>query len=188
LVVALFQRGEFTALAARETARALAWQGGAIWTVAVVRQTVPVFYALGDARTPVLVSAIDLCVFVALAVGLKDSPLGHVGISVAVAGSSAVQMLLLLGALRRRLGPLGAREILLSAGRSLVGSLVAGGAALAAERSIVSWSGPSSTHRAAPGLVAAVVFAAVFLLVAWRVRSPEFDGMVRGLRRRWSRA
>ncbi len=52
--------GEFDAVAARETARALVWQGGAIWTVAAVRQTVPALYALGDTRTPVVVSAIDL--------------------------------------------------------------------------------------------------------------------------------
>src|SRR5439155_23994480 len=56
LVATLFQRGEFDHLAVRETARALVWQGGAIWTVAAVRQLVPVFYALGDTRTPVIVS------------------------------------------------------------------------------------------------------------------------------------
>ena len=52
IVVALFQRGAFDAQAAHETARALFWQGGAIWTVAAVRQTIPGFYALGDTRTP----------------------------------------------------------------------------------------------------------------------------------------
>jgi putative peptidoglycan lipid II flippase len=78
IVVTLFQRGAFDAAAARETARALAWQGGAIWTVAVVRQTVPAYYALGDTRTPVIVSAIDLCAFIALAVFLRG-PMGHVG-------------------------------------------------------------------------------------------------------------
>ena len=60
IVVALFQRGEFDAAAAHETARALLWQGGASWTVAAVRQTVPALYALGDTRTPVIVSALDL--------------------------------------------------------------------------------------------------------------------------------
>jgi len=48
IVVTVFQRGAFDATAAHETARALFWQGGAIWTVAAVRQTVPALYALGD--------------------------------------------------------------------------------------------------------------------------------------------
>ena len=104
IVVALFQRGAFDAVAAHETARALFWQGGAIWTVAAVRQIVPAFYALGDTRTPVVVSAIDL-VRVHRARGAAcKGPMGHVGISVAVAGSSAVQMALLLVALRWRMG------------------------------------------------------------------------------------
>lgn len=188
LVVALFQRGEFTALAAEQTARALAWQGGAIWTVAAVRQTVPVFYALGDTRTPVIVSAIDLCAFIALAVGLKDSSLGHVGISIAVAGSSAVQMLLLLFALQRKLGSLGARAILGSMGRTLVASLAAGVAALAAARALGSFLSTRAALRAVPGLVAALVFAAGFVVAAWGARSPELEGLMLGLKRRLSRA
>jgi putative peptidoglycan lipid II flippase len=187
LVVALFQRGQFTAAAAAETARALAWQGGAIWTVAAVRQTVPVFYALGDTRTPVIVSAVDLCAFIALAVTLKDS-LGHVGISIAVAGSSAVQMLLLVVALRRKLGGLGMGAILGSTGRTLVASVVAGVPALASARGVEALTAGSAPLRALPGLVAAVVFAALFFFAAWRVRSPELQGLVRGLRRRLSRA
>ena len=65
IVVALFQRGQFGPLASDETARALLWQGAAIWTVSVVRQTVPVFYALGDSKTPVWISALDLLAFIA---------------------------------------------------------------------------------------------------------------------------
>ena len=102
IVRAIFERGAFDAVASHETARALVWQGGAIWTVSIVRQLVPVYYALGDTRTPVVVSAIDLCAFIGLAVGLRG-PMGHVGISAAVAGSSAVQMLLLVVLVRKKL-------------------------------------------------------------------------------------
>src|SRR5262249_10290974 len=78
----------------------------------------------GDAETPVVVSAIDLCAFIALAMGLRG-PLGHVGISVAVAGSSAVQMALLFAGLRRRLGTVCAREIGASALRTAAASAIA---------------------------------------------------------------
>ena len=88
--------------ATRRRARS-SWQGGAMWTVAAVRQTVPAFYALGDTRTPVLVSALDLRRSSCSRVMLRG-PMGHAGISVAVAGSSAVQMVLLLVGLRRRMG------------------------------------------------------------------------------------
>jgi putative peptidoglycan lipid II flippase len=185
LVALLFQRGQFDALASSETARALAWQGGAIWTVAAVRQTVPVFYALGDTRTPVIVSAIDLSAFIVLALTLKG-PLGHVGISVAVAGSSAVQMALLLVALRRKLGGVGMSSILGSAARTVFAAVVAGASAWAAARLFASSA--TTSGRILPGLAAAIVFAAVFLLAAWGARSPELDGLVGGLRRRLARA
>jgi putative peptidoglycan lipid II flippase len=184
LVVLLFERGQFSALASAETARALAWQGGAIWTVAAVRQTVPVFYALGDTRTPVVVSALDLCAFIALAVWLKG-PLGHVGISVAVAGSSGVQMLLLLAGLRRKLGRVGLSGIISSSLRTLLASLVAGAAAWGA----ASWMAASVGERSAwPGLAAAVVFATAFVLAAWGARSSELRGLLAGVRRRLARS
>jgi putative peptidoglycan lipid II flippase len=46
LVVLLFQRGEFDAESARETARALMAQGAGIWLVASVRQLTSTYYAL----------------------------------------------------------------------------------------------------------------------------------------------
>jgi putative peptidoglycan lipid II flippase len=186
LVVMLFQRGKFDALAASETARALVWQGGAIWTVAAVRQTVPVFYALGDTRTPVVVSALDLLAFIALAVVLKG-PLGHVGISIAVAGSSFVQMALLLIALRRKLGYVAAGDIARSGGRTLVASLVAGAGAWGAAHLLVSWESGGAFARAVPGVVAFVVFSGLFVLAAWGVRSPELESLVQSVRRRLAR-
>ncbi len=183
LVVMLFQRGKFDAVAAAETARALAWQGGAIWTVAAVRQTVPVFYALGNTRTPVLVSGLDLIAFIVLAVLLKG-PLGHVGISVAVAGSSFVQMSLLLLALRARLGFIGAGTIAASAGRTLLASAVAGAGGWGAARLLSPLAHGGALERLVPGLGAFVVFSALFVLAAWGARSPELDSLARAVRRR----
>jgi len=189
VVVAIFQRGEFDAAAAHETARALFWQGGAIWTVAAVRQTVPAFYALGDTRTPVVVSALDLLAFIGLAVGLRG-PLGHVGISVAVAGSSAVQMVLLLVGLRRRLGGIEGATLARSAGRTVAASVVASAAGWGA--AVASGTTPSGlvsngVARALPGLAGLVAFGVVFALAAWGLRSPELDEIARAVSRRVGR-
>jgi len=194
IVVALFQRGAFDAQAAHETARALAWQGGAIWTVAAVRQTVPAFYATGDTRTPVVVSALDLGVFIALATALRG-PMGHVGISVAVAGSSAAQMLLLLAALRWRLGTIGGGAILRSTGRTLAATVAASAGGLVAARhftALTRWGlGPSPAARALahalPGAAGMAAFTAVFVATAWALRSPELGEIVSAVRRRLRR-
>jgi len=186
IVVTVFQRGAFDAVAAHETARALFWQGGAIWTVAAVRQTVPALYALGDTRTPALISAIDLGAFIALALGLRG-PMGHAGISIAVAGSSAVQMALLLAALKVRLGAVRLLAVAGSAARTLAVSGVAGAAGWT-----IAWAarvlGPAGVvGRALPGLLGMAMFAILFLGAMSIVRAPELVEIRGALGRRLAR-
>jgi len=183
LVVLLFQRGAFDATAAHETARALAWQGGAIFTIAAVRQLVPTLYALGDTRTPVVVSALDSVAFVAMAVGLRG-PFGHVGVSMAIGGSTAVQMLLLFVALRRRLGTLRAREIGEASLRVLAASVVAATAARTAALAMrdLPTSSPS-LGRALPGLVGSGVFVVLYVVAARALRCAELAEVAAPFRR-----
>lgn len=183
LVAMLFQRGQFGAVAAHETALALAWQGGAIWTVAVVRQTVPAFHSMGDTRTPVIVSAIDLCAFIGLALWLRG-PMGHVGISVAVAGSSAVQMALLVVALKRRLPDLRSDDMLSSASKTLAASLAGGAAGWFLARLARAGLGDGAVGRAAAGIAAGGAFLVAFAVVAKLVGSKELGGLVRDVRKK----
>lgn len=176
----LFQRGHFTAEDAHETAKALMVQGAGVFTVAGVRQTVPVFYALGDTRTPVVVSALDLLAFIALAVGLKGS-LGHVGISAAVAGSSLVQMALLLYALKKKMGDLRAREIVRSCGRTALASAVAGVGAWGLATYL------TGLPTLVPGIAGGVAFVGLFCIAAWGLRSEELDALAAGALRRLRR-
>lgn len=185
IVVLLFQRGEFDAVAAHETARALAWQGGAIFTIAAVRQIAPTLYALGDTRTPVVVSALDSIAFIGMALGLIG-PFGHVGVSMAIGGSTAVQMILLFYALRRRLGTIQAREIGGASARMLAASLLAamGGRATALLASDLS---SSALGRALPGLAGGAVFVAVYILGARALCSRELGDLTAPIYRRLGR-
>jgi peptidoglycan biosynthesis protein MviN/MurJ (putative lipid II flippase) len=105
--------------------------------------------------------------------------MGHAGISAAVAGSSFVQMALLVLFLRRRLGTLLGLEIFGSAIRVIAASALG------------ALGGFYTAHAVArpfwlPGLLAGVSFASVFLAVCWVLRSPELLDVMRGLRRRLS--
>ncbi len=184
VVVLLFERGHFDAFASQQTARALAWQGGAIFTVSAVRQLVPAFHALGDTRTPVVVSALDLIAFVGLALTLRG-PYGHVGVSMAVAGSSAVQMVLLFVGLHWRLGTIRARELGASAAKIAGASVVAGVAAWGAARIVTGVDG--AIGRALPGLAGVIVFGVIYLGVVWGLGSREVDELAAPIRRRLAR-
>jgi putative peptidoglycan lipid II flippase len=185
IVVLLFQRGQFDAFAAHQTARALAWQGGAIFTVAAVRQLVPAFHSLGDTRTPVIVSALDLVAFVVLALWLRG-PFGHVGVSMAVAGSSAVQMVLLFVGLKMRLGTVRSRELGSSTARIAAASVVAAAAGWGAAR-ILSGLYEGPVARALPGLAGVLVFGTLYFAVAWGLGSREVAELAGPVRRRLAR-
>jgi putative peptidoglycan lipid II flippase len=170
VITMLFKRGAFDDVAVRETARALEWQGGAIFLVAAARLLVPALYALGDTRTPVLVSALDSIAFVGLAIGLRG-PFGHVGVSMAVLGSTAVQVALLFAAVRMRLGTMCAREIGIACLRVLAAAAPAAAIARA------------STSLVPPAL-SCMIFVGLFFCGARVLRCPELDDLYAPLRKR----
>jgi putative peptidoglycan lipid II flippase len=159
IVVLLFRRGAFDAEAARETARALAWQGSAVFLIAAARHLVTTLYALGDTRSPVLVSVADSVVFVGVSLGLRG-PCGHVAVSIAVAASTLVQVILLAAALRHRLGS--ASIQLGSIGVAFAKVAVAASAAAVLARATSAALGSSAVSS----IAALAVFAVVYLVTA----------------------
>lgn len=183
VVALLFQRGEFDALAAHQTARALMAQGLGIWMVAVVRQLVSVYFALGDTRTPVAVSLVDFAAFVALALALRG-PFGHVGIGLAVTGSSAVQASLLYLGLGRHLRSRRSAEIGRSAARTLGAAIAGVAAGRGAAHVAAALTAGSRIASGAPGLAGASAFVVVFLGAAYFLGSDELRTILDVVRRR----
>jgi putative peptidoglycan lipid II flippase len=183
LVVMIFQRGEFDAVASSETARALVAQGLGIWTVAAVRQLVAVYYAVGDTRSPVVVAATDLLVFIAVALLLRG-PLGHVGISIAVSAASTAQMILLFIGLRRHLVSLRLGELTRSFLKTSTAAGLAALAGIAALYPLRFALHGGAIARLAPGLVGTAVFAVVFLISARVLKSEELETLLDVFRRR----
>jgi putative peptidoglycan lipid II flippase len=186
LVVMIFQRGEFDAVASRETAHALIAQGLGIWTVAAVRQLVAVYYAVGDTRSPVVVAATDLLVFIVVALTLRG-PYGHVGISIAVTAASTVQMILLFVGLRRHLVSLRLAELTRSALKTAAAAALAAIAAVAVLYPLRPTLQGGSIARLVPGLLGIGVFAVIFLVSARLFRSDELETLLDVVRRRRAR-
>lgn len=183
LVVAIFQRGAFVAADATETSRALLAQALGIWLVAAVRQLVGVYYAIGDTRSPVVVSALDLLVFIALALTLRG-PWGHVGVSAAITGASAVQVVLLWVLLRRHLPRLGLGEVLPSALRVVIASGMGLALALPLAWMLRPWLAGNGVHRLVPGLAATAAFGCGFLVGARILGCPELSTLAGPVLRR----
>jgi putative peptidoglycan lipid II flippase len=111
----------------------LATLSAGLFFFAVVRVVVPAFYALKDTRLPVLAAFADSVVFL-LGCSLLVTRMGLPGIGLSASIAAAVNVLILLGTLRRREGRLRGREILRSLFRIALASLVMGAALVLSER------------------------------------------------------
>jgi len=127
IISILFQRGEFDSQTTFLTANALLYYSLGLWAIAGGRIVVPTFYSLQDTKTPVKIAIITLFADVILSIILAF-PLGlrHGGIALAMSVSSAINIVLLLMFLRKRLGSIGARKILLSGLKVSISSAVMG--------------------------------------------------------------
>ncbi len=187
IVALLFERGHFDAHSSLETSKSLFAQATGVWMVAAIRQLVIVFYALGDTRSPVVVSALDFLVFLVTAILLRE-PFGHVGISWAVSVASLVQLGLLWFALQRRLSqPLLHKNEITSVGKMLASSFIAAGATWVTVACALPLLSNRTDLRATSATLGTVVFGTCYLLVSWAFRSAELELVLAPLRRRLRR-
>lgn len=102
IVQLLFERGSFTAESTAGTVGALIFFAMGIPFISGVRNTVPAFYAMKDAKTPVKVATIALLANAAVA-GVLMHVMAHRGLALAMAVSSAVNWVILLIVLNKKM-------------------------------------------------------------------------------------
>jgi len=139
IVRLLFQRGAFDLATTHLTAEALLYYAIGLWAFSGVRIVVATFYALQDTKTPVKIAVISLFVNIVLSV-LLMGPMRHSGLALATSLASGVNFILLIGALKKRLGRIGARDILRSVFRTTASAAVMGGAIAL----VAPWAAPRS--------------------------------------------
>ena len=122
IVHLIFEHGRFGAADTAGTASALLGYTVGLWAFAGVRVIVPVFYARQDTVTPVIAAILAVATNIGASLALMG-PLGHAGLALATALASALNFLVLLAVLHRRLERFGGRRIARSAFQSLMASI-----------------------------------------------------------------
>ncbi|MEV3981702.1 murein biosynthesis integral membrane protein MurJ [Nonomuraea sp. NPDC049758] len=185
LTTVLFAHGNASPAAARLTGSVLAVHGLALVPFAGYQIMVRVFYALGDTRTPALLSVGVSAVTVAAcltAARLAPGP----NVVIALAACSAVAytagMLLTAQMLRRRIGRVDGHRLLGTHTRMLAAAIVAGLAAAVVNRVLGARLGTDWTGSLVTLCTAAAIGAALYALAARVLRITEFGALTAALR------
>jgi putative peptidoglycan lipid II flippase len=110
IIALIFEHGRFTGFDTVQTGDALAAYSAGLAGYAAVKILSPAFYALGDARTPMLISLGSIVVNYAMNSVLVRA-FGHVGLAFSTSAVALVNFLLLALLMRRRLGRLEGRRL-----------------------------------------------------------------------------
>jgi putative peptidoglycan lipid II flippase len=127
MIAAVYQGGKFTPYDTHQTALALTCFSAGLAGYSALKTLAPAFYALDDARTPMLVSIASIAVNFAAAYGMvKLAGIGHAGLALSTALVAIFGAVTLLLVLQRRLAGIGLRKLAVSAGKIAVSAAVMG--------------------------------------------------------------
>jgi putative peptidoglycan lipid II flippase len=142
MIGAVYQWGRFHASDTHQTAMALSCYALGLAGYSAIKILAPAFYALNDARTPMLVSLASIGINLAAASTMvKLAGLGHLGLAlstsaVALFGSAALFILL-----RRRIHSMHGRALAISVAKILIASAAMGFVCYFSSRGMHQWLG-----------------------------------------------
>lgn len=183
----LFERGAFGADAVRLTAESLTFYSIGLIFYSYRDVLSNVFYSMQDTKIPTFNSILAVLLNIGLNYALIG-PLAHKGLALATSLSSVITVIMLMISLRRKIGPMGWRSLLVSGVKMLVGTAVMIAAAKGAYwgvETLLETTEPLLPMVAAAG-VGVVVYVVVLLLLGTREMAQVIVGAYQTITRRKS--
>ena len=180
IIQLVFQRGRFTETSTALVAAALSAYALGLIGHSGVEILARAFYALHDTKTPVLLGILSLAINLVMSLSLINV-LQVTGLALANTTAALLEMTLLIVMIRKRLGGLDDRRLVLSTVKTLIASIAMG---------LIVWGFLGATAntsviiRAIGGML---IGAGVFFVVAWLLRSEELHGVLGMVKRRLGR-
>ena len=182
MIAAVYQGGRFRAYDTHQTALALSCYAIGLAGYAAIKVLAPAFYALNDARTPMLVSLASILVNVIAASSMvKLAGLGHAGLALSTSLVALFGSAVLFDLIRRRVGRLDGRRLSAAFFKITAASALMGLACALSSRMVQHALGVSRLARVADLAISVPVGLAVFLASAKLFRLPELEAARRAL-------
>ena len=193
IIGAIYQGGRFQPYDTQQTALALSYYAIGLMGYAALKVLSPAFYALDDARTPMLVSLGSILVnYLAASTMIRVAGLRHAGLALSTSAVALFGFVVLFAILRRRIGGVYGRELLTQVGKIALASGVMGAVIFVSSRGMEMWLGVSQTARLADLAVSLPLGLVVYYGSCRALGLSEIDSVIRAfarpIRRRLQRA
>lgn len=177
LVGVVYERGAFTPFHTEQTALALSAYCLGLLGYAATKVLAPAFYALGNARIPMLVSILSIVLNFSLNKLFIDTlGLGHWALALSTSLVASLNFVLLFAFMRARIHGAGGRRLLAAGGKIGLASAVMGAFCWSLAQLVESWIGPGTfVGRLAVLAVAVPSGVAVMYALCRLMRLPELD-------------
>lgn len=179
IVKLLFERGEFTQASTAGTVSALRAFAVGIPFITGVRNIVPAYYAMKDARTPVLVATVALAANALLSLILMGQML-HTGLALSMAIAAAVNFALLIYIFRKRMGFVGGQKLAASTIRTSVACIGIIAVVLGARYGL-GFFGAAGQGTLAVQLFSVILISILIYLLILKLIAPEEFGHFKDL-------
>ncbi|HWQ31318.1 MAG TPA: murein biosynthesis integral membrane protein MurJ [Blastocatellia bacterium] len=187
IIALIYQHGSFSAQDTRQAASALVWYALGLTAYSMIKILAPAFYALGDTRIPMMTSVLSIVTNYAVAT-LTINQFGHRALALSISAVAIVNCVLLMFFLRRRLGGIEGRGLLLSFGQVTLASLVMGAVCWFISAQAAQLLGTASLlARVLTVGVSVATGALVFVLAAKLLRVSELNQLIGVVERRLGR-
>jgi putative peptidoglycan lipid II flippase len=175
IVGAIYQYHRFTAFDTQQTALALSCYAAGLAGYSALKVLVPAFYALDDARTPMFVSLASIAINFVVARYMVHTSLRHAGLALATSAVSIASFLILLWALRQRIGGVNGRELLSTFWRTSLAGVVMGCLCYTSSGLIHRSMGMSHTAAFSDLAISIPLGASVYFALCKAMRIPGID-------------
>jgi putative peptidoglycan lipid II flippase len=182
IIGAVYQGGKFSAGDTQQTALALTCYAVGLAGYAAVKILNPAFYALNDARTPMIVSLLSIAInYVAAALLIHGTHLGHAGLALSTSAVALFGSVVLFILLRSRIKGVHGRDLLNSVVR-ILGASIAMGLAVSGSSYLVRGMMGATRLGYVLDLAISIPIGLLVLYLACRVlRVPELEMATRAL-------
>ena len=180
IIGAIYQGGRFQLYDTQQTAVALSYYAIGLAGYAALKVLSPAFYALNDARTPMMVSLASILVnYAAASTMIRFAGLGHAGLALSTSVVALFGFVFLFAVLRKRIDGIYGRTLAAQIGKIALASAMMGATIFATSRGMEMWLGVSQMARLADLAVSIPIGLAVYYAACRLLGLSDIDAAIR---------